>query len=122
MSTHDYVNVRRLSAAPFGVLPDDLVSEEPAGYDLALVRDVASEGLATPITVQPLADGRFRVIDGFKRLAAIRILIRMNNRIYDRVRGLKQPASRVFALISCRIQSRSTPAGQMTEHSDDCVA
>src|SRR5437763_587110 len=103
MSAPDYVTVRRLANAPFGVLPDDLVSEEPSGYDLVLVSSVALEGLATPITVQPLPDGRFRVVDGLKRLAAIRILVRMNKLIYDRVRGLTQPASRVFALISCRI-------------------
>jgi hypothetical protein len=112
MPTRDYVTVRRLSAAPFGVIPDDLVSEEPSGYDLALARSVALEGLTTPITVLPLSDGKFRVIDGLKRLAAIRILIRMNKLIYDRVSGLVKPASQVFALIRCRIQRPTTPDGE----------
>jgi hypothetical protein len=104
MSDPDYVTVRRLSDTPFRVLPVDLVSEEPQGYDLSLVRSMAVEGLTTPIVVSPLPDGRFEVIDGSKRLAAIRILVRMNNVVYDALRGIWQPANRVFRLIYCRIQ------------------
>jgi hypothetical protein len=115
MSAPDYVTVRRLSDTQFGVLPSDLVSDEPTGYDLSLVRSVAVEGLTTPIIVQPLPGGRFRVVDGSKRPAAIRILLRMNKLIYDRVRGLMRPASRVFALVSCRVQSPPTPGGETTK-------
>jgi ParB-like nuclease domain len=112
MSVPDYVTVRRLSDTQFGVLPNDLVSDEPAGYDLSLVRSVATEGLTTPIVVQPLPGGRFRVVDGSKRLAAIRILLRMNKRIYDRLRGLMRPAGRVFALVSCRVESPPPPVAR----------
>jgi hypothetical protein len=122
MSAPDYVTVRRLSDTQFGVLPNDLVSEEPAGYDLSLVRRVAVEGLATPIIVQPLPCGRFKVVDGSKRLAAIRILLRMNKLIYDRVRGLMRPASRVFALVSCRVQSPPPPGGETTKQPSSTAA
>jgi ParB-like nuclease domain len=103
----DYVTVRRLANTPFGVLPADLVAEVPAGYDLDLVRSVAHEGLTTPITVRPLPNGRFKVVDGLKRLAVIRMLIRINKVTYDTLRGVMRPARQVFALIHCRIQPPS---------------
>jgi ParB-like nuclease domain len=102
-SEPEYLTVRRRSDAPFRVLPIDLVSEEPQGYDLSLVRSMAVEGLTTPITVCPLPDGRFRVIDGSKRLAAIRVLVQMNKVVYDTLRRLWRPARQVFRLIYCRI-------------------
>jgi hypothetical protein len=111
----DYVSVRRPADAPFGVIPSDLlpgdqVRREPDGYDLALVRSVAHEGLTAPIEVQPIGGGRFRVVDGLKRLAAIRLLIRMNKVVYDAMRGIVRPARRVYSLVYCRIPRKaSTP-------------
>jgi hypothetical protein len=104
MSDPKYVTVRRSSDAPFGVLPVDIVSEEPQGYDLSLMRSVTLEGLTTPITVRPLSGGRFKVVDGLKRLAVIRVLVRINKAVYDSLRGCTLPADQVFALVRCRIQ------------------
>jgi hypothetical protein len=115
MSDPDYVTVRRPVDTPFGVIPGDLVSEDPRAYDLSLMRNLAHEGLTTPFTVRPLPAGRFEVVDGVKRLAVIRILIRTNQEVYDALRGLMRPAIRVFALIRCRIQSPPTRDGETTD-------
>jgi hypothetical protein len=53
--------------------------------------------------VTPLPGGRFKVVDGLKRLAAIRILVRTNHPAFDAVRGLMRPARGVFALVRCRV-------------------
>lgn len=104
MTDPDYVSVRRPSDAPFGVLPADLVAEAPRGYDLDLMRSVTLDGLETPITVRPAGGGLFKVIDGGKRLAVIRMLVRLNKMVYDGVRGFARPAKEVFALVRCRVQ------------------
>ena len=110
MADPDYISVRRPSDAPFRVLPDDLISEAPRSYDLALMRSLASDGLVTPITVRPLAGGRFRVVDGKKRLAAIGMLCKINKLAYDRLRGLARPARQVFAMVRCRLRPRPVVA------------
>jgi hypothetical protein len=107
MKIPDYISVRRPSAAPFGVLPDDLPSEAPAGYDLDLMRDITTNGLDHAIRVSPVGVGQFEVIDGLKRIAAIRMLIQINKMVYDKTRGFARPAKLVFALIRCRIGPRS---------------
>jgi hypothetical protein len=98
-----YVSVRRPVDAPFRVLTGDLVSEPPTGYDLSLISSMAREGLTSSISVLPLANGRFAVVDGKTRLAVIRHLIRANHLVYDAVRGILRPAKRVFAFLRCRI-------------------
>ncbi len=114
MPDPDYVTVRRASATSFGVLPDDLVSEDPRGYDLSLMRSLTAEGLATPISVRPLPGVRFKVVDGLKRLAVIRFLIRTNQSVYDAMRGLTRPARRVFALVRCHTQSPAAGRDEAT--------
>ncbi len=101
-----FILVRRPSNASFGVLPEDLKSETPAGYDLNLMRDIACNGLDRPIEVQPGDDGDFEVVDGQKRMAVIHLLIRANKLVYDRCQKIFRPASLVFALVRCRIGSR----------------
>jgi hypothetical protein len=103
MAGSDFVTVRRPAGAAFGVLPEDLVTEPPPGYDLSLMRSLTSDGLVTPITVCPLGDGQFAVVDGKKRLAAVRMLMRINKLAYDNLRGLARPARRAFALLRCRM-------------------
>jgi hypothetical protein len=115
MTDPNFVTVRRPSDAPFSVMPADLICEPPEGYDLALMRDLAINGLDTPITVRPVANGLFRVVDGRKRLAAVRMLIRINKMVYDKVRGFARPATKVFALLRCRIRSRPARAKGATE-------
>lgn len=109
MSDSDYVTVRRRSGSIFRVLAEDLVSGPPDGYDLSLMRNITLDGLETPITVRPISDGRFVVLDGRKRLAAIRMLVKINKGVYDKLRGIVRPAKQVFALLRCRL--RPCPAG-----------
>ena len=103
-SDTNYIKVRRLATEPFGVLVEDLESVTPTGYDLDLLRSLRDEGLISPLVVEPLPDGRFRVVDGRKRLAAILVLIRVDKPIHDILRQVFKPASRVFAMLRCRIQ------------------
>jgi hypothetical protein len=105
MPDPNYVSVRRHSDEPFGVLVEDLESVKPTGYDLDMVRSLTMEGLTSPLVVLPLPGGRFRVVDGRKRLAAILLLIRSNKPIYDGLRCMMRPASRIFAILRCRIQT-----------------
>ena len=104
MADPDYISVRRPADAPFSVLPNDLVAGPSAGCELSLIRSLTTDGLDTPISVRPLADVRFEVVDGRKRLAAIRMLIRINQAVYDKLHGIARPASQVFALVRCRIR------------------
>jgi hypothetical protein len=103
MPESEFVNVRRPSDAPFRVLPGDLVATKQPGYDLSLMRSLTTEGLTNPLVVEPLPGGRFKVVDGVKRLAVIRVLILNNKKVYDHLRRLARPASQVFSLIRCRI-------------------
>ena len=103
----DYVAVRRRATDPFRVLLEDLEAANPTGYDLEMVRSLTVEGLTTPLVVRPLPGGRFRVIDGLKRLAAIMVLIRADKPIYDVRRHILRPASRIFAMLRCRVQPSS---------------
>jgi ParB-like nuclease domain len=114
MSDPEYVFVRRPAGEPFGVMPDDLIAEPPTGYDLSLMQSITNEGLVSPITVQPLSHGRFKVTDGQKRLAAIRILIRLNKMVYDNVSRILRPAKQVFAVLRCRVRGR--PQANNREH------
>ena len=106
MADPDYISVRRPTDAPFNVLAADLTCETPEGYDLPLMRSLTSDGLVTPITVEPLADGRFAVVDGRKRVAAIRMLVLIKKLTFDRLRGYARPTKKVFAMVRCRLRPR----------------
>ena len=105
MADPDFVTVRRSTTLPFGVLAGDLDTSETTGYDLDMMRSLTQEGLTHPLVVEPIAGGRFRVLDGHKRLAAIQILVRVNKPIYDVIRCVMRPASRMFAMLRCRVQT-----------------
>ena len=116
MDGTEYISVRRLTDAPFGVLLEDLISDTPTGYDLSLMRRLTHYGLVTPLAVRPLTGGRFKVVGGLKRLAAVRMLVQTDKMVHDRSHGMARPAREVFALIRCRFQAR--PAGWETGRAD----
>ncbi len=115
MAEPGYVSVRRPSHSPFRVLPDDLLSGPAEGYDLSLMCSIARDGLMTPISVQPVEGHRFEVKDGHKRLAAIRMLVRINKLAFDKIRGLQRPAKDVFALLLCCIHADQSPKSPRRE-------
>jgi hypothetical protein len=80
-----------------------LVADTPTGFDLSIVRSIAADGLITPITVDPIGNTRFKVVNGRKRLAAIQMLVRINKLVYDNLRGLMRPAKQVYAFVRCRV-------------------
>lgn len=105
MPNPDFVTVRRSTTVPFGVLAEDLDMSKPTGYDLDMMRSLIQEGLTTPLVVEPIAGGRFRVLDGKKRLAAIQLLVRANKPVYDAIRCVMRPARRMFAILRCRVRT-----------------
>jgi ParB-like nuclease domain len=111
MVVTDDVPIQRPTDSSFGILTDLVVSDEPQGYDLSMVRSIADDGLITAITVEPIGNGRFKVVDGRKRLAAIQILVRINKLVYDNLRGLLRPAKQVYTFIRCRFLRR--PASRL---------
>ena len=107
MDANETTALRHSTGASFEVPVDKIVTDTPPGYDLSLMRDIAADGLAAPVTVEPLDDHRFKVVDGKKRMAVIHLMIRSNTLAYDSLRGLMRPAQRVFALIWCRLRPGS---------------
>ena len=80
---HEHVRLKRLGLMTDLIALDDVVTEKLVrdrtnkhlDHELAdLKKSIAAVGLSNPIRVEPRADGKFELVQGFRRLSAFREL------------------------------------------------
>jgi hypothetical protein len=78
-----------------------------------LATDLARAGQLFPIDVRPSSEGRFQVISGFRRVAALRMLQR--ERVLARIHRDLSAADAALMALAASVHSRPTPAAPLAE-------
>jgi hypothetical protein len=87
-----YIDLGRLGSKPL----------EPQRANVeALAHSIAHDGRIDPLTVTPDNVGRFRVVEGRRRLAAIRLLVERDQVVWNG-HGYG-PARRVYETVACEV-------------------